>query len=331
MTRFFILCKRQLTQPVFLLLCLILPAACLFIRNLEQNSRSSLTVGLYTEAADSFLNAVFSDLVSDSRSIVFQIYTDKNRLIEQTARNEIDCAYDFDKILYTKLCENNYKNSVTCYVSPSTIMSELSREIIFAALFRRFGEHIAVSYIEEARLPDTEISALYQNYLNGDEVFSLNYQYLSTIEKTPDTAPASAAMPVRGFIAVLLLVSGLSGGVTWLSDRERKLPVPALSAILIPLFFMSVSSVVTLLLTKEAGNLIKELTALGIYLMMILIFVRLLLFVIKKPSVLAAVIPVLTLGSLIFCPIFISLGAVLPFFGIMQRLFLPYYYLLITL
>lgn len=338
MKRFLLLCKRQLMQPVFLLLCLFLPVSCLLIKNLEHDSRSSLRIGLYTEEADKFTAAVFSDLTSDNSSIAFDLYSDRTSMIEGVARNDLDCAYAFESGLHTKLLENDYKNSITCYISPSTIMKDLSREVVFSAIFRQTGSDIAVSYITDSALFDSaqnhaidEISALYAEYLNGKEVFSLNYQYLNTLAEEPtDTVTSAAVMPVRGFIAVFLFISGLAGGITWLSDREEKLPVSALCSILIPLLFMSVSSCLTLFLTGEAGNWLKELAALSLYLFLILVFVRFLLLFIKKPDILSSSIPVLTLGSLIFCPIFINLGAVLPFFKIMEKFFLPYYYLILS-
>lgn len=338
MKRFLILCKRQLIQPVFLLLCLLLPVSCLFVRKLEQGSSSPLCIGLYAEEPDALTDTCFSDLADGSRNLTFEVYSDRETMQNDVATAVLDCAYAFDKGFHTKLLEKDYKNSITCYVSPSTVIRDLSREVVFASLFRALGEDIAAAYAGKAGIfEDTqyraamqEIAELYHKYADGQEVFSLDYQYLDTFGKEPsDTAASAVAMPVRGLIAVLLFISGLTGGVTYLSDRERKLPVSAICSVSIPLLFMAASSCLTLWLTGEAGNRINELIALTLYLLLILLFVRLLLVIIKKPALLSASIPVFALGSLIFCPIFINLGAALPFFAVMEKLFLPYYYLLL--
>ena len=143
------------------------------------------------------------------------------------------------------------------------------------------------------------------------------------------SSPTATAMPIRGFIAVLLLVSGLAGGVTWLNDKECKLPVSAICSISIPLLFMSISAILTLFLTEEAHSFRKEIGIFFIYLLLLIIFVRLLLLFIKNPTILTVSIPVLTLGSLIYCPIFVNLGTLMPFFRIIEKLFPPYYYLLL--
>lgn len=332
MVRFFILCKRQLMQPAFLLLCLLLPVSCFFIRHLEKNSHSSLSVGLYADDADSFTASVLAGLCSENGSVRFQIFDDRDSMIEKTAANGLDCSYAFESGLYARLKDKDYKDRITCYISSSTIMDKLTREMVFSVMFRQMGEEIAVSYAEESgifadRQALARISSLYQSYADGEEIFSLDYQYLDTPARDPGQAPTAATMPVRGFIAVFLLVGGLSGGITWLSDRERGLPVPASCQILIPLLFLSVSSCLTLFLTKEAGGWLKELASLVLYLLLILIFVRILLVFIRNPATLSAAIPVLTLGSLIFCPIFINLRALFPFFKVMEKIFLPYYYL----
>lgn len=339
MKRFLLLCKRQLIQPVFLLLCLFLPFSCLFVRKLEQDSASSLYIGLYAKEPDALTDACFSELKDNSKSLVFQIYTDEEMMRNDVAKAALDCAYAFDKGFHARLLEKDYKNSITCYVSASTVMDDLSREVVFSALFRVFGEDIAVTYAGRAGIFETEqaetavqkIAELYHNYAEGQEVFSLDYQYLNTLAEEPsNSAPSAITMPVRGLIAVLLFISGLAGGVTCLSDHEKKLTVSSIYSISIPMLFMAASSLVTLWLTKEAGSFIKELTALLLYMLLILLFVRLLLVIIKKPALLSASIPVFALGSLIFCPIFINLGAVLPFFSVMEKLFLPYYYLLLS-
>lgn len=341
MTRFLLLCKRQLMQPSFCLLCLLLPITCLSIHNLEENSQSSLSVGLYTEPSNSasdsaFLTNVFTKLTSDNGSIVFQIFTEKDAMLEQTARNELDCAYSFDEDLYTKLLQQKEKNSITCYTSPSTIMDALSREVLFAALFQQLGKDIAVQYMKDSGIfEDSQIelvSKLYHRYQTGNKVFSLEYQYLNSTKTSAlskQSSPSAASMPIRGFIAVLLLVSGLTGGITWLYDKECKLSVSAVCSIFIPLFFMSLSAIFTLFLTKEAHSLGKEFIICSLYLLFIIIFVRLLLQFIKNPTILTVSVPVLTLGSLIFCPIFVNLSTLMPFFQIMEKLFPPYYYLLL--
>lgn len=339
MRRFILLCKRQLTQPVFFLLCLLLPASCLFVRNLERHSATSLCIGLYAAEPDELTSACFADLSAGNRrnALSFQIYTDTKAMRNDVANGSLDCAYAFGRAFYAQLLEKNYKKLITCYVSDSSIMEDLSREVVFASLFRILGEDIVVSYAEDAdifagkqeAIALRKISALYDKYNKGEEVFSLNYQYLDTHTEEP-VISSYVAMPVRGLIAVLLFISGLTGGVSYLADREKKLPVCAAHCILIPLLFMGISACITLWLTDEAGNCWHELFALMAYLFLILVFVRLLLLFIKKPALLSASIPVFALGSLIFCPIFINLGAILPFFAIMEKLFVPYYYLLMA-
>lgn len=351
MKRFLLLCKRQLLQPVFLILCLALPVCCLLIQKLEQDSDAALCIGLFADTADELTSACFSELTANHGSLTFRIYSEEETMKQDVAANALDCAYTFDNELRTHLLEKNYKNRIVCYTSSSTIMDDLSREVVFAALFRHFGKDIVLTYTDETDLfaaPQESkalrrIAALYDDYLTGEEVFSLQYQYLNQVsseelsveelnseELTSDESPSAVTMPVRGLIAVLLFISGLTGGVTYLNDREKKLPVSATCSIVIPLLFMAASSLFTLWLTNEAGNLLSELSILALYMTSIVIFVRLLLVIIKRPVWLSASIPVFTLGSLLFCPIFFNLGAILPFFKIMEKLFLPYYYLLLS-
>lgn len=352
MTRFFLLCKRQLLQPSFLLFCFLLPVISLIAASLSQGPSPSLTIGLYkeketntalTSADAALIDNIFFTLskTNTNGSYTFQIYSDKNMMLNQVASNQIDCAYIFPSDLHAKLLKNNYKNCITCYRSPSTLMAELSKETIFAVLFYEIGNDIALDYMKEAGIfPSAqqkalqEFSLLYENYKASNKVFSINYQYLNTLSAAgspTQTPPSTITMPVRGFIAILLFISGLSGGITSLSDKKNKLPVSNIATILIPLLFMALSSFLSLLLTGEIKNWGKELVILGIYGLLILLFIQFLLFFIKKPEILAASIPFFTFGSLIFCPILVNLSTAIPFFRIMEKFFIPYYYLVLCM
>lgn len=351
MKRFFLLCKRQLLQPAFLLLCLLLPISCTLISRLEQDSSAAIRIGLCAEAPEEFTDACFSALVSEQKALSFVVFSDEAMMLEQVMRGELDCAYRFCEDFHDRLLNKDYKKTILCYTSSGTVMKDLSTEVLFSAIFEQLGGDILTEYVNESDLSfsrkdnitDAKLTGLYEKYLNGGQVFSLEYQYLDSYADTDthpsgihadDTAEASSAnavtMPVRGLIAVFLFISGLSGGIIWLQDKEKKLPVSAISTILIPLLFMGISSCITLALTGEAGHWVAEFFTLGIYMLLIYIFVRVLLIFIKRPVILSASIPVLTLGSLIFCPIFINLAALLPFFEIMEKFFLPYYYLLLS-
>lgn len=334
--QFLLLCKRQGKQTGFLLLCLALPIFCLLIRNLERHSDSSLCIGLFADTQDDLLSSCFSELTSSDGSLRFLLYDQEESMKQDVASGTLDCAYTFPPSLRTLLLEQNYKKCITCYTSSSTILDDLSQEIVFAALFRHFGKDIVLHYTNQTDFFPTpqksralrKISSLYSTYLEGEEVFSLQYQYLN--QSASEESPDAVVMPVRGLIAVLLFISGLSGGVSFLKDQEQKLRVSAICSIIVPLLFMSCSAFLTLCLTKEAGNLLSELCLLFCYLVSIVIFVRLLVNITKKPAWLCASIPVFTLGSLLFCPIFVNLGAISPFFHVMEKLFLPYYYLLLS-
>lgn len=348
MKRFLLLCKRQLLQPAFLLLCLLLPISCTLISRLEQDSPAVIRIGLYAEAPEAFTDACFCALVSEQAALSFVVFSDEEMMREQVMRGELDCAYRFCEDFHDRLLNKNYKKSILCYVSSGTVMKDLSTEVVFSAVFKQLGSDILNEYVKNSDLSfsrkdnitDTKLIELYEKYLNGGQVFSLEYQYLDAYTANAGPYASSAitdasittavTMPVRGLIAVFLFISGLSGGVIWLQDREKKLLVSAISTILIPLLFMGISSCITLVLTGEGGHWGWEFFSLGIYVVLICTFVRVLLLIIKRPVILSASIPVLTLGSLIFCPIFINMAALLPFFEIMEKFFLPYYYLLLS-
>lgn len=347
MTRFLLLCKRQLTQPFFLLFCLLLPLSCALVSHLEASSSSGIRIGLFAREPESYTDALFSRLCSETSALSFEVFSDEEQMCSQVMCGALDCAYSFGEDFHEHLLNGSYKKSILCYTTSGTLMKDLSREVIFSTLFQQLGVDLLTGYAKassfplfgENNVPEEYLSALYEKYLYSEQVFSLRHDYSDRpAENIPDagasdsstSASSAVTMPVRGLIAVFLFVSALSGGVVWLQDKENKLNVSAVADIAIPLLFMTFSSCAALALTAQARHWGEELFVLVLYCLLLCGFVRVLLLFIKRPVILSASIPVFVLGSLIFCPIFINLAALLPFFRFMEKLFLPYYYLVLS-
>lgn len=194
MKRFCLLCKRQLKQPIFLFLCLLLPFSCLLVSHLEQNSSSAVRIGLLAEAPDAFTAAVFSDLCSNTRSITFDVFSDEEQMRTEVMRGNLDCAYQFCADFHTRLLDDNYKKTILCYTSSGTMMKALSEEVVFSSIFKQLGADIladyALSVTATKDIPLTRLSDLYQKYLYGEQVFSLSYEYLDST--TQGSSPIGA-------------------------------------------------------------------------------------------------------------------------------------------
>lgn len=73
----------------------------------------------------------------------------------------------------------------------------------------------------------------------------------------------------------------------------------------------------------------KETGALLFYQFLIVIYCSIIRVVLKKQEAVAAAIPLLTLASIVCCPVWIRLAVYLPFFRVLEKFFPVTYYLLL--
>ena len=84
---------------------------------------------------------------------------------------------------------------------------------------------------------------------------------------------------------------------------------------------------ILLALWGQGESFFVELKALCVYFIVLQIYSRCLKLLIKKSETVYELMPVLVLGSLLFCPVFIRIETYLPAAALLQKLFPVSYYL----
>lgn len=75
------------------------------------------------------------------------------------------------------------------------------------------------------------------------------------------------------------------------------------------------------------GRGLQELLAMGGYTAAVIVFSWLMRLICRRAEVIYCLLPVLLIGSLVFCPVFVDISRYLPGLGGVGRIFLPWYYL----
>jgi len=96
----------------------------------------------------------------------------------------------------------------------------------------------------------------------------------------------------------------------------------------IPTLLFAISSLLTIYLANVQVSLWVELKSMILYILLIIVFCSLLSYIIRKSSLMISLIPIFIIGSLVLCPVFINIATFLPVANILNKLFLPYYYLM---
>lgn len=357
--RLSVLLKKQFTNKLYICFLIIMPLCFLLAQFIlaKSDDKNRVSAGYYIEVQNSDFSAVLRKSLKESSGILhFAEYDDPSAMLEDTAISKLECSYIFTEALFTGLLENDYKNTILSFSSPSTVVSDMVDEIIFTAVFRAFGDSALCVYIDEnpdifAQYNDTELKsalrAAYIRQLETGHTFSLDFKAYG--DSSESQTVSSSQIPVHGIIAVFLFLCMLlacsdycteleQGTLNMLPPKKRCIISSCfLESWLLPAF---VSSGITLIIASFGGNLstsseitsgtgifFYEILALLVYFILLMISGLVLNLIIKKSLLISALIPVLITGSLIFCPVIISLSAILPIARVIEKLFLPYYYL----
>ena len=361
---FRLMMKRMIKKPAFLLFLLILPLMSFLIDRLGQGESAGVAAGICLEAEEDMQQEFLSILKEQEGILQFRLYEEEAKLREAVEKGELDCGVLLRRDLWNGLDAGAWQNTITLYVTASSSMTEIVKEKIASVVFTIYSEENYSSYIaqskvftaaEEAAVKEEIVSfakAAYEAHLLDGSTFA--FQYLGNsggIQETTQEAVFPVSFRLRGILAVCIFLSGLCGLLTDWKDREERRFVrfvpPVLTTMVniwVPTIYTSVVALFSLLLTKQAAffatgyskgtasllaGVGKEAGAFLFYQFIIVFYCSIIRVVLKKQEAIAAAIPLLTLASIVCCPVWIRLAVYLPFFRVLEKLFPATYYLLL--
>lgn len=404
---FFLIGKRALKKPAFLLFLIAMPSLLVGISRMEREETAGIEIGLLVAAQDDIDSETeereeearrkdfFKRLQEQDSIFVFQSYEDREAMIRDVERGDLYCAFFFPADFWERLREDDWKESITIYSTASADLPQIAKERIAGVVFALYSEECYVNYVQKsdafaaARIDSESEEELisfartaYQTNLVNGSTFSFVYEeeasgtaargqlsetgqlqeaetaYESETRQSqgaetaygPETGQSqgadmayepkagtrsASAFPQRGILAVCIFLSGLCGLLTDWKDREEKRFVrlapnwmTTVVNVWIPTVFTSLMTVVTLYLTGQAGAFGKELIDLLCYQFLIAAYCCIIRVVVKKQEAITALIPILTLASMVCAPVWIRLSVYLPVFRLLEKLFPVTYYLL---
>lgn len=304
----------------------------------------------------------FLSVLQEKEGILrFRLYEDEAEMRRDVEKGELDCGVFLREDLWDGLNTGAWQDTVILYITSSSGMTEIVKEKIASAVFTIYSERNYVNYVAQsgafAAAEETSTradivsfaKAAYETHLLEGSTFAFQYRGDSGNNGLmSDELPESAsAFRLRGILAVCIFLSGLCGLLTDWKDREEKRFVrfapPILTAMVnvwIPTIFTSAAALFSLLLTGQAylsgdlggmagllSGIGKEIGALVFYQFLIVLYCSIIRVVLKKQEMIAAAIPLLTLASIVCCPVWIRLAVYLPFFRVLEKFFPVTYYL----
>lgn len=279
----------------------------------------------------------------ESSGGMFRFYECENQqqVKEEVAARRAECGYVIATGLRGRLNQRDFKRCIQVYSAPSTVAARLSAEPVFAAMIELYDRELFLQYMEEKQqiLPGTDretAGSLYDQWKENGSTFRFTYEPVDSRGETGRDAGQVSVFPVRGIVAVYIFVVGLYGAAISLRDEKKGLffAVPFgsrflchLAALAAPVYMAALSGLAALWTGRCMGFAGYELAALLGYGAVVVLFSWGVGRICRREEIVCCLIPFFLAGSLIFCPVFLNIGKYVPEFEIVEKFFLPGYYM----
>ena len=330
--------KRLIRRPAYLAVLLLVPLFAAAVAMFSRGDSGVLTTALVMRnPEDPAAQAAVERLTTGDSILRCLVYESEEAARDAVRMGKVDAAWvfgeDFEYDLY-QFAKYDSGPAITVIEREENVFLMIAREKLFAAIYPETSYSLFRAYLEkDLRVKGVDRHTLEEYYHSGDiEERVLRFE---TVEgEEADTEGSYLTAPLRGIMALLLVLCGLASGLycyreerngsfVWLSARMRRC-VPLLShvtAILPP----AIAALIAMKLAGITVGLGRELLMMLMYIPATALFCELLRCLCPKEEHYGALIPVLTVAMLVLCPVFLDLN--LSFVRPVRWLLPPYWVL----
>lgn len=321
-----LLWKRLYKKTTFLILLLMIPALVLGYGLTTQEDSGLMVVALATKAVEpDELTLMIFDKMQESEVIRYIRCDNPQQAQSLVEAGKADVAWIFEEDLETKIYDFAAHRSrkyafVTILEPENRVELKLAREVLSGILFPYGSEALYLTYIRENapeldHLGDEQLLQYYRNLQFSDEMF-----LFTDLEGNPTENQETDYLltPVRGMLAVVMVLAGLATAMYYIRDVEngtfswvpqRKRFFVEMGCQMISLVNVGAVVLLTLVLSGTTTFLWREVLNLLLYSLCVAAFAMLLRRLTFGIRGLSMITPLLVVVMLVVCPVFFDLGA----------------------
>ena len=324
--RYYILSKRLLKKPAFIIILALVPLLVLATTIISEEGDSGvLTVALAVEDKnDEISNEIVNSFINSDSIIRFKLCKSPKTAKEMVKSGEADSAWIFKDRLEERIRDfvnlSHPSNAfVTIIQNEETVMLRLAHEKLNTALYPYiakavYRQSVGNSSADVSHLSKEELDRYYDTMeVEGEDLFDFVYADNALIPDGNDDSNFIVS-PMRGLLAIMILLAGIAVSMFYMNDEARgafdRLPRGTGFSFSVIYHTTAVAMVglvayATLAITGIAQNW-YELPILIIYCISIVGFSMCLRLLLRNVRLFGAIAPLLTVVTAVLCPIFIS-------------------------
>lgn len=320
-----LLTKRLLKKPAFTVILILIPILAISMSRASDEANGLLTVCVATEGErDEIAEAVMKDFEGGDSVVLFKIFESADDAVTEVKRGRADAAWILPGNLRQVMIDYcKYSEPiVSVYEREETGFMALSREIMYGKLFPHISKIYSADYTEDW-LGDAEgyseerFLEFYEKMAPSEDEIFIEFKALGGIEGISTTESNHLKTPIRGLLAVLVVMCGLASAVTvsadmekgtfsWL-DEKKHIWVYHASGVG-ACILASMVSVISLKIGGMAGNMAYEIACALLFAVSSAIFCSFIALIMKTPKKITASIPPLTIIMLALSPVFLRIA-----------------------
>lgn len=342
-----LLTKRQLKNIMFLIILLLIPITAFVTSRMEGfREAEDIFVALYARDNDEMAVNTVKDLLEDTDVYRFYLCDSEEELMEEVQKGRAECGYIFGENITERVAKEKYKNNIIQVKKTGSVIADSINETVFSSFFKFFTRETILNYIknnEKFGGMDSEgflqLDGAFASYLNGNHTFHVEFKTLGGRDDFSEAEmieTEDVTFPLRNMMAVLIMAGAVLGVLSWLIDREKGVFAPmkydfvTISRplyVLIPTILLAVCSLGSMAAAGTMTFWVREILVMGAYVVLLTAVGAFATCFVKRSTWIISAFPVLVIGGLILCPVFIDLSMYIPGLQYAQKLFLPYYYM----
>ena len=334
---YWLLTKRLLKKPVFLVLLICVPLLAGAMAAAARQDSGIVTVALVCRTEEIAARRAADRLLTADSLVRCVEYASEEAARDAVARGTVDAAWIFRDTVAQELqrfiTRRGSRGAVLVVEREDNVFLRLAREQLAAALypeasFTLFRDYLVNEMGVPADISDETLEYYYSVRVAEDPIIVFAHADGSAQPRTAEYLTA----PVRGLLALLLVLTGLASGMYYYREAENEtfLRLSAAKRRFLPLLYHLTAllpmALATLLALRATGLLtgwLRETGLMLLYCLSVAAFCELLRRLCRGEARLGALIPVLLAAMLALCPVFLDLKVLEP----LRRLFPPFFYL----
>ncbi|MCM1192069.1 MAG: hypothetical protein NC123_12150 [Butyrivibrio sp.] len=335
--RFWLWNKRLFKTYSFLVILCLVPVLVAGVRLGSREDSGIAKILLYLpNPEDEPAWQIASGLMEDNGVLYYELCDSEEAGRKAVEGFQADALWIFPEDMRKTLGEAavsgmEEEGTVTVVQREDDVRMLFTRQILCARLYPAFSYEVYADFVRNVcgmpEVTDGELREAYDSMLVEGSLFRMEY-----LDGGPVEDSSYLLAPVRGILALWLVLCGFAGAMYYMQDEQRGV-FSGLSAKRRLFWALGVQSVllcdgvaVMLAALKIAGVFTtwsREIPAAVLLGSSVLVFCNLVRLLCRRQEQLGSCIPLLLAGMLILCPVFLDINGLRP----IQYLLPPYYYL----